>query len=133
MPDRRVKGRPFGGDSTPTLDIVETSTTQAIKIVITTVTGLSRDALHIYVGLAVLIVAAIVLRKHLSSAVPWVIVLAVATLGELLDMRDDIAGIGYWRWAESLHDVLNTMAWPTVLMVLARFGSVFNASDRRGV
>ena len=88
-------------------------------------TGLSRDALHIYAGLAVLIVAAILLRKHLSSVVPWAVVLAIAVSVEVLDMQDDLASLGYWRWAESLHDVLNTLFWPTMLTALARCGIVF--------
>lgn len=80
------------------LELIETSTTQAIKLVIVSTTGLSKDALHVYVGLAVLILTAIVLRKRLSSIVPWSIVLSIAIAGELLDMRDDIASMGYWRW-----------------------------------
>jgi len=100
---------------------METSVVQSIKLAIIAVTGLSKDALHIYVGLAVFLATAVVLRKPLRSIVPWLAVVAVAVAGELLDMRDDVASLGYWRWGASLHDVLNTIFWPTVLFLLARF------------
>ena len=113
---------------TKSLGIMETSTAQAIKLAIVSVTGLSKDALHIYDSLAVLLTTAAVLRKRLRSIVPWLVVLAVAISGELIDMHDDIMSLGYWRWGASLHDVLNTLFWPTVLLLLARFGIFFEAS-----
>jgi hypothetical protein len=79
---------------------MEPSAVQAIKMAIVGASGLSKDALHIYVGLA------------------------VAMAGELLDMRDDIASLGYWRWSASLHDMANTVFWPAVLAALARWSSV---------
>lgn len=92
---------------------------------------LSKDALHIYVGLIVFLAAAVVLRKPLRSIVPWFAVVAIAIAGEALDMDDDIASLGHWRWGASLHDVLNTLFWPTVLMLLAKFGIFFGASNDR--
>jgi hypothetical protein len=77
---------------------METSAIQSIKLAIVAATGLSKDALHIYVGLAVFLAAAIVLRKPLRSNVAWLVVVGVAIAGELLDMNDDIASLGYWRW-----------------------------------
>jgi len=100
---------------------METSAVQSIKLAIVSCAGLSKDALHIYVGLSVFFVTAIVLRKPLRSIIPWLAVAAVAIAGEVLDMRDDITSLGYWRWKASLHDVLNTLFWPTVLLLLAKF------------
>lgn len=101
---------------------MEISIVQSIKHEIVATVGLSKDALHIYVGLAVFLAAAAVLRKPLRSIIPWLMVLAISVAGELLDMRDDITRLGYWRWGTSLHDVLNTLFWPTVLLLLARMG-----------
>ncbi|MCG2592892.1 hypothetical protein LZ009_08875 [Ramlibacter sp. XY19] len=109
---------------------METTAVQAIKLAIVAATGLSKDALHIYVGLAVFLVAAAASRRPVASWLPWIAVLAVALLGEAVDMRDDLLSIGHWRWAASLHDVLNTVFWPTVLMVLARATGVFTAKAR---
>jgi hypothetical protein len=109
---------------------METSVVQSIKLAIITATGLSKDALHIYVGLAVFFAAAAVLRKPLRSIIPWLAVVAIAIMGEVLDMRDDIACLGYWRWGASLHDILNTLFWPSVLLLLAKLGIFFGSSDR---
>ena len=109
---------------------METSAVQSIKLAIVAATGLSKDALHIYVSLTVFLAAAVVLRKPLRSIVPWLVIFAMAIAGEVLDMRDDIASLGYWRWGASLHDVLNTLFWPTVLLVIAKLGFFQTSSDR---
>lgn len=90
------------------------------KLAIVSITGLTKDALHIHVGLAVFLAAALVCRKPLRSPVPWLIVLAVAVIAELLDMRDDIVHLRPWQWTASAHDIANTMFWPSVLLLLAR-------------
>lgn len=110
---------------------METSAVQSIKLAIVAATGLSKDALHIYVGLAVFLAMATVLRKPLRSIVPWLVVVAIAIAGEVLDMRDDVASLGYWRWSASLHDMLNTIFWPTVLFLLAKFDIFFGATSNR--
>ena len=97
---------------------METSLFQASKLAIVSATGLSKDALHIYAGLAVFLLAAVLMRGRPSLAWPWCVVLLTAVVAEALDLRDDIASLGHWRWAASLHDVLNTVAWPSVLTVL---------------
>ena len=104
-----------------------TTTLQAIKTTISLATGLSRDALHIYFGLGVFLLSAAALRKSLRSYLPWLAVWAAALFGELLDMRDDFAFYGYWRWDAGMHDVLNTLFWPSVLMLLARHSLFFHA------
>lgn len=111
--------------------MMEISTAQAIKLAIVSATGLSKDALHIYVGLAILLMAAAILRKPLRSIVPWLVVLAVTIAGELVDMRDDIASLGHWRLGANLHDVLNTLFWPSVLVLLARLGVFFGDPNDR--
>ncbi|MFT3776690.1 MAG: hypothetical protein QM772_00190 [Ottowia sp.] len=103
---------------------METSAVQSLKLAIVSDTGLSKDALHVYAGLAVLLLTAVALRKPLRSAIPWLAAAAVAAAAEGLDMRDDMASLGYRRWAASLHDVLNTLFWPTVLLVMARLGAL---------
>lgn len=110
---------------------METSVVQSIKLAIVAATGLSKDALHIYVGLAAFLAMAAVLRKPLRSIVPWLVVVAIAIAGEVLDMRDDVASLGYWRWSASLHDMLNTIFWPTVLFLLAKFDIFFGAKSNR--
>ncbi|ROM73480.1 hypothetical protein BK654_22910 [Pseudomonas brassicacearum] len=100
---------------------MDISTLQSLKLEIISATGLSRDALHIYVGLALLITASCTTRKSLGSFSSWLVVLAGASLIELFDLMDDKESLGYWRWAASLHDIANTLFWPTVLVVAYRF------------
>jgi hypothetical protein len=108
---------------------MEPSTFQALKLALVDLTGLSKDALHIYVGLAVFLVVAIATRRQLRSWVPWFAVLAAAVLGEILDMQDDFMYFGHWRVLVSLHDIANTLFWPTVLLLLARYTRAFGEAN----
>jgi uncharacterized membrane protein YqgA involved in biofilm formation len=97
---------------------------QSMKHEIVHVASLSKDALHIYVGITVFLVCAAFSHKGLRSIFPIIAVVVVAVLGEALDARDDLRKFGHWRFLSSLHDVLNTMFWPLVLWLLARYSRV---------
>jgi cell shape-determining protein MreD len=99
---------------------METTTFQALKLSIIAASQLSRDALHIYVGLATFVVAALVFRRSIRSWLPLLAVLVVAMVIEAVDLRDDLLTRGRPRWLASTHDLLNTMVWPTVLFLVAR-------------
>lgn len=101
---------------------MDSSAFQSAKLWIVEATGLSKDALHVYVGLTVFLVAAWLFRKTPRSWAPLLIVLGMAALGEMLDARDDLRTLGHWRSGASLHDVVNTTAWPSVLWTLFRTG-----------
>lgn len=92
--------------------------------------GLSRDALHIYAALLIQIVAAAALRRPLSSYIPWLVVLAAELLNEYLDIRyGQEAKLEEWQLIAGRHDILNTMALPTLLLLLCRFApGLFNRS-----
>ena len=100
---------------------MEPSAVQQAKLAIVAATGLSKDALHICVGLAVFLVMAYFWRKRPGSAVPLLVVVAVAALGEAMDARDDIRSLGRWRWRASAHDIWITLFAPIVLWLLVRF------------
>jgi hypothetical protein len=94
---------------------------QQAKLELVALLGLGKDALHIYVGLAVFLLAAWLLRRPLKSVVPIGAVLAVAAAGEAWDLIDTArAGETLW-WKGSWHDVWNTAFWPAVLFLLARY------------
>ena len=97
---------------------METSAVQHAKLQIMASIGLSKDALHVYVGLTVFLVSLLLLRRRPRSIIPLLVVALVAVLGEVVDARDDIRSIGHWRWRASLHDVWNTLFWPSVLWAL---------------
>lgn len=81
-------------------------------------TGLSKDALHVHASLLLVFVAAWLTRRPLGSLLPWSVVLALTLLNELLDYLSD-TDVADWQ-AASLHDVANTMLWPTALIIAAR-------------
>jgi hypothetical protein len=101
---------------------METSWYQAAKLVLISTLGLSRDALHVHVGLGIFMIAALLLRRPLSSPLPLALVFVAAVAGEGLDLRDDLGTLGYWRWQASLGDIVNTVFWPFVVWLLARSG-----------
>ena len=81
---------------------------------------LSKDALHVHLGLVAFLVAMVLLRRGPSSVIPWLAVLVLELLNEVLDFIRWHNTAGFML-AESFKDVLNTMFWPTVVLVLARF------------
>lgn len=92
----------------------------SIKTGISDFIGLSKDALHIHVGLAIFVALILVLRKSPGSLLPWLGLLAFELVNELVDAF-------HWRTGEldidlpgALKDIGNTMFWPTVVLVAFR-------------
>ena len=81
---------------------------------------LAKDALHVYVALLVLFGSALLFGWRLSSWRPWLVVCAVAVIGEIWDIRDRYVGHVPQQFGANRHDLWNTMFWPTVILLLAR-------------
>ena len=56
-----------------------------IKTELTEVLLLSRDALHIHVGLGIYVLAMIIFRRGPAGPVPWLVVLAFELTNEAID------------------------------------------------
>ena len=74
----------------------------AFKINIIEVSGLAKDALHIYVGVGVYLLCLLVLRpiiknQSIRSFMALVVVTGIALLGEYLDNRNTIEASGMAR------------------------------------
>lgn len=95
---------------------------QELKIAILDVLHLSKDAVHLHLGILVFITVLLLLRGRRSPWLACTAVLVLALVLELLDLRDDRRSLGHFRWTASLHDLANTLLWPTVLTVLVHFG-----------
>jgi hypothetical protein len=108
---------------------MELSTVQVIKMAVSSTVGLSYDGLHVYVSLMVFFMIARILHKPLSSLTPWFAVLLIGVAGEVLDRRDDLNQLHHWRWEASLHDIVNTMFWPSVILLMARCGQYFKPEN----
>ena len=92
-----------------------------MKIHVLNAVDLSRDAMHIYVGMAVLLLFVIIFQKGRFSVVSLIPVFVVAIIMEVFDLYDDSRTFGYLRWDASLHDVVNTVFWPVILVFVAKF------------
>ena len=93
---------------------------QQAKLIAADHLHLAKDALHIYVALALFLGSATLFRWPLKSWRPWLVVLAAALIGEAWDLRDSLVYGTPVVLGAKLKDVLNTLFWPTVLMFLAR-------------
>ena len=100
---------------------MNTSTYQLIKIHVLSFFDLSKDAMHIYIGLSVLLLLVLFTRKSLGLLKNLIPVLIVAILMEAFDLRDDFSSFGHFRWSASFHDILNTVFWPALLIVFFKF------------
>ncbi len=100
---------------------MNTSIYQGIKQILLTISGLSKDAVHIYVGMTVFSGWIILFRNSMRSLKSVLPVAAVALLLELLDMWDNYHSVGQLRLAASVHDILNTIFWPLVIVLLLKF------------
>jgi len=99
---------------------------QSTKLTLIGWTGLSKDALHVYVALGLFFGSALMFRWSLKSWKPWAVVLAAALIGEAWDIRDRIVGRIPIDPAGNWHDIWNTMFWPTVIGLLARSTRLMN-------
>lgn len=85
------------------------------------VLGLSRDALHIHIGLALFFVVVLLLRERTGGTRPWLTVLALTLLGEVADYSAMAHDGNSFVPAVHAHDIWNTMLWPTVLTAWGRW------------
>ena len=111
----------------------------AFKINIIDVTGLAKDALHIYVGVGVYLLCLLILRpliknQNLRAFMALLVVVSVALLGEYLDNRHIIIpkgvfALGVLDIKASIHDLINTCLLPFVLFALNKWTRIFQASS----
>jgi len=94
---------------------------QSAKFGLMEATGLSKDALHVYVALALFLGSAALFRWRLSGWKPWTLVAAAAVVGEAWDLRDSFVHGTPIRLRASGHDLWNTLFWPTAFFALARW------------
>lgn len=83
-------------------------------------TGISMDALHVFLGMLALIIFAFLLRRPVSSWLPWSLVLAVTLLNEASDLWLEQWPSPGMQYGESARDIGLTMLLPTLLMVAVR-------------
>jgi hypothetical protein len=95
-----------------------------MKIAILDVLNISKDAVHIYIGLAVFFLAVVLWKKGRIDSACLIPVIAAALSMELLDLYDDWLSLGQPRWAASVHDIINTSLWPAVIVTLVKIRAI---------
>lgn len=93
----------------------------ALKTQLAELLGVTKDALHIHIGLAIFLGVALVFRRSLASWIPWLALLAFELVNELMDIFHIHEGVIGFEVGDSMKDVLNTMFWPTVVPIAARW------------
>ncbi|HEX8621015.1 MAG TPA: hypothetical protein VF718_03520 [Allosphingosinicella sp.] len=110
-----------------------------LKDALERLTGLGQDALHVHVSIIVYLATMFALRRRWRSPVPWLIVFALEAANEALDLHYQW-GVGVtstWSeafaggWPEGLKDMVNTMMWPTVLLLVGRYSRLFRPPEER--
>ena len=81
--------------------------------------GLTNDAMHVHGSILILFASAIFLRRRPDSSWCWLIVFAAELFNEYADLKGVAPGEATIDAA--IHDLYNTMLWPSVILVLGRF------------
>lgn len=95
----------------------------SLKTQLAELLGISKDALHIHVGLAIFVLAWLVLQRFRWA--PWgaLVVIALFEIGnEFMDLFHWHAGTMSMEVGDMWTDLLNTLIWPLVatLVIVAR-------------
>ncbi len=98
---------------------------ETFKFFLTSHTGLAKDALHIYVALALFLGACLIFGWRTGQWKPWLLVLIAAIAGEVWDVYDTRQGNAPVRLMANFHDLWNTMLAPTILLLLTRHSGIF--------
>ncbi len=82
---------------------------------------LEKDALHIYAAVFIQISAAKLSGRSLGHILPWLSVLALELVNEVIDiLRGGEPQLMLWQVVSGIHDIINTMILPSVLLMLSR-------------
>ena len=100
---------------------------QDVKLWLVGMTGLAKDALHIYVALTLFFGSALLFKWPVRSWKPWCVVLAAALAGEAWDIIDLAVNAVPLVLVGNAHDVWNTLFWPSAIVLLARSTTLFGA------
>jgi len=90
---------------------LDTSPYQALKLWLQGYIPLNRDHFHPLIGALILLVAWL-WKRPVRAALGFALLAGIGM--EAQDARDDLRSFGFWRWRESLSDILLTSAAPAL-------------------
>lgn len=80
-------------------------------------TGMSHEVLHVHAGLAIYVVAQVLLGTRRGSMLAISSVLMVELANEAMNRLY----YGAWRWPDTMADIVTTLFWPCALVILSKF------------
>ena len=92
-----------------------------IKVAIAEATGMDRAALHLLGGVSAQLLFAVLLRRRVSSWLPWILIFIVAIANEWFDLSYETWPDRQEQWNEAYRDMVTTLALPSLLILLGRF------------
>ena len=92
-----------------------------VKLFFQHASGVSMDALHVVVGVALLFAAAFLLRTSVARPLPLLVVLIFAIINEASDFTVEIWPQLAIQAGEGAKDVLLTLAVPVLIFLVARY------------
>lgn len=85
------------------------------------------DALHLIAGFGLQVVGVFLLRRPFSDWRPWLLVAFVELANETSDLTVERWPDPWAQWKEAISDILLTLLFPTLLMIIARGRPVFRS------
>ena len=92
-----------------------------VKLFAQHASGFSMDALHVIIGVVLLLVIAFVFRSSVARPLPLLAVLALEILNEMSDFRVERWPNPGMQFGESAKDIALTMILPTLIFLVARY------------
>lgn len=94
--------------------------------------AISHNSLHIFVGVLLWIAIGLLLRRPLTSWMPWLWVFAAILWNETVDLWVEQWPDPGQQYGEAAKDLILTMAVPTLIMIAARYRpDLFRAAASR--
>jgi len=93
---------------------------QQLKNEVLSAVGLSKDSVHIYIGIGCFLISILVLRFAPTAYRSLVLGLVVSLVMEALDLRDNVRYRETTRLVASAHDFFNTNLLPYLIVVSLR-------------
>ena len=102
-------------------------TFQSFKLFLIQLSGLDKDALHIYIGMAIFLTCLTIFRKIGFHRYGFALVITTcfALLGEVFDIHDNITTLNKIGLNASIHDIINTCLLPYVLYGISKWTRIF--------
>lgn len=90
------------------------------KLLVEHAVAISHDTLHVFVGVIIWLLIAMVMRRPITSWYPWLWLFAIICWNETVDLWNEQWPDPGQQYGEGLKDIVLTIFVPTLLMAAAR-------------